>query len=209
MPSIIDQLFSVPIYHHTPKYEEIFLIQSEIKSTLPKILSTDLFENPEGWDDGVKTNIKQRFNTIDFYNLSNLKNYVDQHVRSYIKNIQASDHKSTFLSHSWVNITEKGDFQDFHQHQDSVISGVYYYQTNGNDGDIVFKTPNPFIAQELFPLGNQVHKYVAYKPAVGKIIIFPGWLDHKVEKNYSENARISIAFNYLYDNSNIGQRGYK
>jgi uncharacterized protein (TIGR02466 family) len=209
MSSIIDQVFSVPIYHHTPKYNEIFLVQDEIKSALPTILNTDVFENPDGWEDGVKTNIKQRFNTIDYYKLINLKNYIDRHVNTYIKSIQASEHKSIFLSHSWVNITENGDFQDFHQHQDSVISGVYYYQTTADDGDIVFKTPNPFVAQELFPLGNTVHKYVAYKPAVGKIVIFPGWLDHKVEKNTKTTSRISIAFNYLYDNSIIGQRGYK
>lgn len=209
MSTIIDQVFSLPIYHHTPKRDEIFLVQHEIKTNLEKIFNTDIFENPDGWNDGVKTNIKQRYNSIDFYNLSNLKQYIDKHVQQYIKSTKASDHKKIFLSHSWFNVTENNDYQDFHQHQDSVISGVYYYQTTGNDGDIVFRTPNPFVTLELFPLGDHFHKYVAYKPAVGKIVIFPGWLDHKVEKNTEDTKRISIAFNYLYDNSVSGQKGYK
>ena len=209
MSTIIDQLFSIPVYHHTPKYEEIFLVQEEIKNNWKEMISTDKFENPEGWDDGVQTNIKQRFNSIEYYNLKNLGAYIDKHVRNYVRSIQASEHKKIFLSHSWANITQNGSYQDSHQHQDSVVSGVYYYQTTGDDGDIVFETPNPYLALELFPLGGLVHKYVAYKPAVGKIIIFPGWLRHKVERNTSSKQRISFSFNYLYDNSITGQRGYK
>ena len=206
---MIDNLFAVPVYHYTPKYDEIFLVQDEIKRKWSTITSTDPFENPNGWGDGVETNIKQRFNSAEFYKLSNLSQYVDKHVRNYVMSIRASEHKRVFLSHSWFNITRDNTFQDWHQHQDSVISGVYYYQTSGDDGDIVFESPNPYEALELFPSGELVHKYVAYKPAVGKIIIFPGWLRHKVEKNITENPRISFSFNYLYDNTISGQRGYK
>jgi len=81
-----------------------------------------------------------------------------------------------------------------------MISGTYYYQTSGDDGDIVFRTPNPFVELELFPLGGTVDKLYNIKPKVGKIVLFPGWLSHKVESNITDNDRISISFNYLRDN---------
>lgn len=205
----LHNLFPIPVYEHVPSFQEIFLVQQEIKENLSVIFENDKFENPPGWDDGVSTNIKHRFNTIDYYKLLNLKKYIEKHVRKYISMSRAYENKSVFLSHSWMNITENGAFQDSHQHQDSVISGVYYYQTNGEDGDLVLETPNPYMQLELFPFGHDFYKYFTFKPTVGKIIVFPGWLRHQVCKNLTSEKRISVSFNYLYDNSNEGQRGYK
>lgn len=209
MTTVLHSLFATLIYEHQGTIDETFLVQNEIKDKLSIITATDNFENPEGWDDGVQTNIKNRFNSIDFYEINNLKKFIEHHVRNYIKIIKASEHKEVFLSHSWINFTANGQFQDWHQHQDSVISGVYYYQTSGCDGDLVFETPNPYVSLELFPIGDVVHKYIAFKPAVGKIVIFPGWLKHKVEKNKDQIPRISFSFNYLYNNEKTGQRGYR
>lgn len=209
MTSRLHSLFPIPVYEHSAKFQEIFLIQNEIKENLQSIFDNDKFENPPGWDDGVLTNIKNRFNTIDYYNLTNLKNHLDKHVKKYVAMSRAYENKSVFLSHSWINITENGTFQDSHQHQDSVISGVYYFQTNENDGDLTVETPNPYMQLELFPFGHDFYKYFTFKPSVGKLIIFPGWLRHQVGKNLTSDKRISISFNYLYDNSKEGHKGYK
>jgi uncharacterized protein (TIGR02466 family) len=207
MKTNLTQLFATPIYEHVPKFDEIFLIQKEISEILETIRKNDKFENPFGWNDGVLTNIKQRLNMIDHYQLKNLKSYVEKHTRLYISFIKAYENKNLFLSHSWMNITKDGTFQDSHQHQDSVISGVYYFQTNQKDGNITFETPNPYMALELFPFGQEFYKYFSIIPSVGKIVIFPGWLKHQVEKNNTLDERISISFNYLYDNSKEGHKG--
>jgi uncharacterized protein (TIGR02466 family) len=104
------------------------------------------------------------------------------------------------LGHSWINIIDNSARQDWHQHQDATISGTYYYQTSGTDGDISFRTPNPFVELELFPLGSTVNKFYNIQPKVGKIVLFPGWLEHRVNSNPTGNTRISISFNYLRDN---------
>jgi uncharacterized protein (TIGR02466 family) len=200
MPTILDKQFFTPIYEHTPRWEEVFLIQSEIDAKWPEMLATDTFENPLGWEDGVMTNIKKRRNSIKDYELKNLGAYIEKHVRNYIKVSEAWEYKDIFLSDSWANYTINGAKARWHQHHDSVVSGVYYYKTTGNDGNIMFKTPNPYINLESFPIGEQVHKYVTYTPSIGKIIIFPGWLEHEVEPNNSSEPRISFSFNYLYDN---------
>lgn len=193
-------IFATPIYEHQGSIEETFLVQHEIKVALPTILSTDTFENPPGWNDGVRTNIKSRFNTIGDFRLNNLAAYIETHVQNYIKMIDAWEPMPTKLAHSWINLINTDDNQDWHQHQDAMISGTYYYQTSENDGDIVFRTPNPFVELELFPSGSTVDKFYSVKPKVGKLVLFPGWLTHKVAVNTENSERISISFNYLRDN---------
>ena len=197
---MIKQIFSTPIYEHDGTIDEIFLVQNEIKNTLPRIQQTDVFENPAGWNDGVQTNIKSRYNTIEDFQMNNLSAYIEKHVRNYIKMTGALEPKPNKLAHSWINLVSKDQRQDWHQHQDATISGTYYYQTSGIDGDIVFRTPNQFVELELFSLGKMVGKQHTITPKNGKIVLFPGWLSHKVELNTTDNIRISISFNYLRDN---------
>ena len=196
----IHSLFSTPLYEHQGSVEEVFLVQHEIKSILPQILNTDTFENPAGWNDGVRTNIKSRYNTIADFQMKNLAGYIETHVRKYVQMIGAWEPMPNKLGHSWINLVDNGTGQDWHQHLDATISGTYYYQTSGDDGDISFRTPNQFIELELFSVGQTVNKFYNIKPKVGKLVLFPGWLSHRVENNTSDNTRISISFNYLRDN---------
>lgn len=197
---MIKQIFSTPIYEHDGAIDEIFLVQNEIKNTLPRIQQTDTFENPTGWNDGVQTNVKSRYNTIEDFQMNNLSAYIEKHVRNYIKMTGAWEPMPNKLAHSWINLVSKDQRQDWHQHQDATISGTYYYQTSGIDGDIVFRTPNQFVELELFSIGSTVGKQHAIQPKNGKIVLFPGWLSHKVELNTTDTTRISISFNYLRDN---------
>lgn len=197
---MIHSLFQTPVYEYQASIQETFLVQNELKNVLPTIINTDHFENPVGWNDGVQTNIKARYNSIEDFNLKNLKNFVDAHVRNYIGQIGAWEPMPTKLCHSWINIVNQGQRQDWHQHQDSVISGTYYFQSNEQDGDLVFKTPVSYVDLELFPLGSTVDKFFRVSPKVGKIVLFPGWLSHCVEENTTTHSRISISFNYLRDN---------
>jgi len=197
---MIKQIFSTPIYEHDGTIDEIFLVQNEIKNTLPKIQQTDTFENPPGWNDGVQTNIKSRYNTIKDFQMNNLSAYIEKHVRNYVKMIDAWEPMPNKLAHSWINLVSKDQWQDWHQHQDATISGTYYYQTSSVDGNIVFRTPNQFVELELFSIGSMVGKQHVIQPKNGKIILFPGWLSHRVELNTTDSTRISISFNYLRDN---------
>lgn len=197
---MIKQIFSTPIYEHDGTIEEIFLVQDEIKNTLPKIYQADTFENPPGWNDGVQTNIKSRYNTIEDFQMNNLSAYIEKHVRNYIKMIDAWEPMPNKLGHSWINLVSKDQWQDWHQHQDATISGTYYYQTSGVDGNIIFRTPNQFVELELFSFGAMVGKQHPITPKNGKIVLFPGWLSHKVDRNTADTTRISISFNYLRDN---------
>jgi len=195
----VQSIFPTLIYEHIGSIQETFLVQDQIKKKLPIIEATDLFQNPPGWGDGVQTNIKSRTNSIVDFGLTNLKQYIEQHVKKYIDQSKAWHPVPIALRHSWFNKTTVGQGQDWHQHQDAYISGTYYYQTTGNDGDFSLMNPTPWMSQEMFPFGNSAEKYKSIKPVVGKLILFPGWLQHKVETNKTNNTRISISFNLHRD----------
>lgn len=195
----IKPIFAIPIYEKTFSHNELFLVQDEIKRILPKILESDVFENPVGWNDGVRTNIKFRHNTIKDFGLKNLEKLINDHVQKYLDHIAAWNPVPVSICHSWINITGKGEFQDWHTHQDACISGTYYYQSNGNDGNLEFDHPSHFVQAELFPIGYACERYFRVRPCVGKLVLFPGWMMHGVAENITETERISISFNLHRD----------
>jgi uncharacterized protein (TIGR02466 family) len=85
---------------------------------------------------------------------------------------------------------------DPHADYSAEISGVYYYQTNGKDGDICFI--NPFNAARYFDFGRvSSRSNNIYTPTVGRLLLFPSYVQHKVRPNKTDNTRISLAFNFV------------
>jgi uncharacterized protein (TIGR02466 family) len=74
-----------------------------------------------------------------------------------------------------------------------VFSGVFYLSASQDQGDIIFKNPNPF-SHFVFPFIDD-ENLIHYKPETKKILMFPSWLEHRVEPNLTDSPRISIAFN--------------
>jgi len=80
----------------------------------------------------------------------------------------------------WINISSKGAYNIYHAHGEAHFAAVYYIQVPKNSGQIKFlKDRHVF---DYFP--NQYD-----------LLIFPGWLQHSVCKNKSNEDRISIAWN--------------
>ena len=94
---------------------------------------------------------------------------------------------------SWINEFRKGSYAHEHHHSTADISGVYYYQTNGNDGSLFFESP--VREAGCTPAWVQLNNRFQIPPSVGLLVLFPGWLRHGVSTNYSDSTRISISFN--------------
>ena len=195
---MIEELFSTPIYTHKSTFDEVFLVQNELKNALDDIRSNDVFEKPKGWEEDCSTNIGHRFNTILDYGLDNMKKFLAKHVTEYVSTVNPfiTADADYFLNHSWIAITGKGQSQEWHAHTDAIVSGVYYYQTNGEDGDLWFRNPVPYTRIGLFPAGASSPEKVHVKPRVGNLVLFPGWLEHKVCVNTTDHERIVVSFNY-------------
>jgi uncharacterized protein (TIGR02466 family) len=106
----------------------------------------------------------------------------------------------------WININHPYSYNSLHLHPNSYMSGVYYIKVPENSGNLVLKHPTRL--QSLFTPSNVLKSYNEnnssnwnISPEVGKLIIFPSWIEHEVTQNLSGEDRISIAFNTaFYDN---------
>lgn len=104
------------------------------------------------------------------------------------------------ITEAWININQKGHFNNSHDHPGSLFSGVYYVKGGPDKGTLEFKTP---ITAHTYTISDEtVGGFNAFTghamvipPVTGDLLIFPSWLLHRVNMSQSDEDRISIAFN--------------
>jgi hypothetical protein len=102
---------------------------------------------------------------------------------------------------AWVNVAAKEQYQEYHRHPYVSFSAVYYVKTPDNCGNIVFKKDT---FDEIFPLPiDEYNEIVSYgthavTPKAGDLIIFKSNIQHMVNKNKSNENRVSISMNFSY-----------
>ena len=102
----------------------------------------------------------------------------------------------------WININKPGDFNIKHNHPGSDLSGVFWVKSLQRSGDLTFYSPNVMtqIAQ-INSIKDEIGKKLFITPTVeiqpleGVIVLFPSDLTHSVQKNNSDEDRISVSFN--------------
>ena len=105
----------------------------------------------------------------------------------------------------WVNINTPNSYNLAHDHQNSILSGVYYVSVPyDNMGDLVLHrgdTAEYFLKSDVGRIGTRTNSLVAIKKPIESVFyIFPSWVKHHVESNNSQGDRISIAFNFIAEN---------
>lgn len=81
----------------------------------------------------------------------------------------------------WGVIYQKDEWTKVHNHWPHPWSFVYYIQCGESDSSLVF------------PDGYQGEHHV--RPLSGDMVLFPGWLRHKVNPQLADNERIIVAGN--------------
>lgn len=107
-------------------------------------------------------------------------------------------HMQLIMREIWANVSGKHAYNNVHNHPNSLLSGVYYVKAERNCGDLLIADPRKqaWVMQPEFVERNQMNSSVhTIPPEVGKLIIFPSWLDHGVNPNLSDTDRISMSFN--------------
>ena len=102
------------------------------------------------------------------------------------------------INSMWAIINKKNDFNVIHTHPNSYLSAAYYVSAPKNCGK--FQIENLNIAKRhSYPeilKNNELNAQVAgIEVAEGDLLIFPGYLPHKVATNESDEDRIVVSFN--------------
>ena len=101
-----------------------------------------------------------------------------------------------------INYTEENQYHHMHEHPNSVVSGVLYFDCDKDNDKIKFFNPlkykqiSPKIDETKFNLWNSSSWWFALK--TGELLMFPSSTTHKVEVKKGSNTRISLSFNTFY-----------
>lgn len=95
--------------------------------------------------------------------------------------------------HSWANVLRGGEWISRHTHitgPESFLAGTYYLTTNNTN----LWMQNPANTSDT----------IGFSTEMGKFVFFPSWLPHWSDKCEESSLRISIAFDFVTENTVIG-----
>lgn len=187
------------LFFSTPIWIEEISNHEKINEDLKKFIYIEKKTSPEGTQ---KSNVKG-WHSKDF-DLKNdaLKNFVDEisliigmAVKEMGWDLEIQAVKITSM---WAIINNKDAFNEKHHHGNSSLSAAYYVKAEKDAGNIVFFDPrqaNVFhhpVSKKPNELNAQVQ---SVSPKAGTLVLFPSYLEHKVNPNLSNEERIVISFN--------------
>lgn len=105
------------------------------------------------------------------------------------------------ITTSWISKTPPGGYSNYHNHSNSFMSGILYFDEYDDDsGPLELADYNfPSNTFKLVPTEfNQYNSrdYTIY-PGKNLLILFPSYLYHRIGINKSSKSRYSLAFNII------------
>ena len=153
-------------------------------------------------------NNKGNINTKDNYILNrkqfkNIKKFLDKCCKDYLDTIICpKNNVKLYITQSWLNYTEANQYHHRHEHPNSVVSGVLYFDSDIKNDKILFTSSKgyqqikPEIDNTKWNLWNSGTWFFSVE--TGNLFMFPSSTTHQVESKKGTNTRISLAFNTFY-----------
>lgn len=157
------------------------------------------------------TNNQGNINTKDNYILNrkefkNIKKFLDKHCKNYLDTVICPKNNiEIYITQSWLNYTEANQYHHRHEHPNSVVSGVLYFDSDIKNDKILFSHSRgyqqirPTIDKTKFNVWNSETWF--FPVETGNLFMFPSSTTHQVETKKGINTRISLAFNTFYKGS--------
>jgi len=189
----IELWFPVAIYQHLDMFsdEQNKLWASyieDIKKTIPT----------KTWPGGTYT-IHENYNLNTDVRFKSLITETNIHLHAFAKEYGSTETYTNISS--WANISIKDNSQEFHTHNGSIFSAVYYVSAPKGSGNIIFEDPKepdmlPIKIRSTKDRNHLSFTRISYPPKPGSLLIFRSYLRHMVESGTNTTPRISIAMNF-------------
>jgi len=180
------------LFHIKIKFFKNFISNNEIKNLLSQIKNNEHCKHGSLEGEAVSS-----FNLLmNFLKNSIIKNKLIKLIKEYSEDLGISNQ---IILNSWTNIQKKGSQLNTHNHNYAPISGVVYLKVDKDSSKIYFHNPNPYVyLMDIKKYNENNFWYVNFKPEIGDLFLFPGWLMHGSNNdiNYSEE-RIVLSFNTI------------
>lgn len=187
----VENIFPTPLYINFLTGQKLDIVQKEIKDKLDKV---NFLKKDEWGDTHYLSSTKFNECIIQKLKLINFKNFLKDNLKKYCEYIKFEFKEYSCIS--WITLFKKNDYGHVHCHGNSDISGVYYFNTNEIDGDLFFHNPNP--CMEVVKCFSHIDSSWKHKPQIGKLILFPGFLKHGINRNTTDSERVSLSFNITF-----------
>ena len=103
----------------------------------------------------------------------------------------------------WANVSGHAAHHREHSHPNNFLSGAYYVKTPSGGDSINFHDPRTeahTIAPHVSASSTKNASAVTIDVQPGRLVLFPAWLRHSVDPNTSQELRMSVSFNLMFDN---------
>lgn len=128
--------------------------------------------------------------------LKRIADFAEQCLNDFLHEIYcpATD-VSLYITQSWANYTTRGQNHHLHRHPNSFLSGVFYLSVKPEDKIIFVKDSPPAI--EMIPRApnDWNTNIMPFTVRPGELVVFPSSLMHMVDRVFTPDTRVSIAFN--------------
>jgi uncharacterized protein (TIGR02466 family) len=194
MDSYIDNVYTTPIYVAKISEEEGFsVIQEEAKRAIE---ASEFTAKAEWGSTHYLSSTTFMDNVIDEQKMKIFSIILHSHLHKYMDTIGFNIRP--YLVTSWFSLFQKGQYGHLHNHGNADVSGCYYIETSGDDGDFYIEDPRPANETSYAFAGRYCSGRRTYKPEVGKMLLFPGYLYHGIKTNTTDTDRVSLSFNIKF-----------
>jgi len=185
--------FSIPLHIHRARGEEFRNLQTELFDCY----NAQEFSQIDNWTADTHELSKDPFTSNVTKNCPVFLSFVDNCVNNYLNDIGSHASRDYVITQSWFTKTNKGQYAHLHEHGGADISGVYYLQTNGKDGNLKFLDPHKsYSSNYIFECLTSTDPELPLEE--GLVALWPGLIQHRTEPNDTDDVRISLAFNISF-----------
>ena len=131
----------------------------------------------------------------------NIKKFLDQCCKDYLNRIICPKNNiELYITQSWLNYTEENQYHHKHEHPNSVVAGVLYFNCDKENDKIKFINPSGY--QQIKPKIKDFNVWNSetwwFAVETGQLAMFPSSTTHQVETKKGNNTRVSLSFNTFY-----------
>lgn len=127
--------------------------------------------------------------------------FVERVAKEYWKACNYHEGLTPYVFQMWANKTPKGGFVESHLHGNMPFTAVLYVDASPEQGNLILENPMDMVLMTQ-PISPSVKYPMIEEISVksGDLIMFPGYLKHRVLTNTTDRERLILGFN-------IGSKG--
>jgi len=133
-------------------------------------------------------------------NFSKEKDIIIKYFNIYKNELFKLEDQNFQMTTSWGTKTEPEGYSQFHNHQNCVYSGVFYFDEIPG-GNLEFESygiyPRQIILNDPTEWGVFNSRSWILPAKQNLLVFFPSYLYHRITKNTSSKSRYSLSFNFF------------